>query len=73
MQPPSGDTFDDVSGITNEEPVIKIGEDRDGPVLELDATEWSVDALAMALRTNLEQWPQGVSIWIDHPSGETDD
>jgi mycothiol synthase len=73
MQPSSGDTFDHVSGITNEEPVIKIGEDRDGPVLELDATEWTPDGLAMALRTNLDQWPQGVSIWVDHPSNETDD
>ena len=73
MQPSSGDTFDHVSGVTNEEPVIKIGEDRDGPVLELDATEWTSDGLAMALRTNLDQRPQGVSIWIDHPSDETDD
>jgi len=71
MRPQSSDTFGGVSQAANEEPVVKVSEDRDGAILELDASEWSADGLAMTLRSILDQSPQGVSIWIDHPSDET--
>ena len=61
-----------MSGTPDEEAVITFGEDRDGVVLELNAALWSSDGLAMALRSVLDRSGDDVSIWIDHPSEETD-
>lgn len=61
-----------MSEAASEDAVITVGQDRDGVVLELNATEWTPDGLAMALRSILDQSPDPISIWIDDPSDETD-
>ncbi|MDP6862045.1 MAG: mycothiol synthase [Acidimicrobiales bacterium] len=55
-----------------EAPTITITEDRDGEVLELDASMWTHDALSMALRGVLSQTSPTVSVWVDHPSVDID-
>ncbi len=55
-----------------EAPTITITEDRDGEVLELDASLWTPDALSLALREVLSQTSPGVSVWLDHPSEPAD-
>lgn len=59
--------------MTDDAPAITITEDRDGEVLELDASLWTHDALSMALREVLSQTSPAVSLWLDHPSEEIDD
>jgi mycothiol synthase len=59
--------------VTDDAPAITITEDRDGEVLELDASLWTHDALSMALREVLSQTSPAVSLWLDHPSEEIDD
>ncbi|MGY9073577.1 MAG: mycothiol synthase [Acidimicrobiales bacterium] len=56
-----------------DEPTIAIGEDRDGPVVEVDASQWEDGAdLAMALRPLLGELSRPVSVWVDHPNEATD-
>lgn len=54
------------------EPTITIGEDRDGPVVELDAAEWDADALGLALGRVLDETARPVSVWVDNPGEGTD-
>ena len=56
-----------------EKPSIRISEDRDGDVIEMDAAEWSNDALSLALRRVLEETKQGASLWLDNPTEDTDE
>jgi mycothiol synthase len=55
------------------EPTIRIGQDREGDIVEVDASEWSADALSMALRDVLTQTPKGVSLWLDNPVEDTNE
>ena len=55
-----------------ETPTITLTEDRDGQLIEVDASRWTQDALSMALRDVLSQTSTGASIWLDHPSEEID-
>lgn len=55
------------------DPVISIGVDLRGAVVEANAADWPPGALVAALRRQLHDvsWP--VSVWIDHPDrGEND-
>ncbi len=61
-----------MSSDANEAPTITITEDRDGEVLELDASVWTTDALSLALQEVLSQTSAGISVWLDHPSEATD-
>lgn len=54
------------------EPTITVTEDRAGPVVELDASEWDREALPMALRPLLSELGPGASVWVDHPADGTD-
>ena len=56
-----------------EEPTIRIGQDREGDIVEVDASDWSADALSMALRDVLTQTPKGVSLWLDNPAEDTNE
>ena len=58
--------------MTGNDPTLTISEDRDGAVVELDASVWDADALPMALRTTLDELSGTVSVWVDHPTDETD-
>ncbi len=54
------------------DPTITVSEDRDGSVVELDASRWAPDALVMALRPLLDEIGEPVAVWVDHPTEETD-
>ena len=56
----------------DQDSTISISEDREGQVLELDASLWSDDSLSMALRDVLTTPPTKVSLWVDHPTEDTD-
>ena len=56
-----------------EEPTIRISQDREGELIELDASDWTADALSMALRDVLTQTAEGVSLWLDNPAEDTDE
>ena len=56
-----------------EEPTIRISQDREGELIELDAGDWTADALSMALRDVLTQTAEGVSLWLDNPAEDTDE
>ena len=56
----------------DQDSTISISEDREGQVLELDASLWSNDSLSMALRDVLTTPPTRVSLWVDHPTEDTD-
>lgn len=49
------------------DPVISIGADQHGAVLEANAAHWSSGALAAALRLQLRDISGPLSVWIDHP------
>ncbi len=49
------------------DPVIAIGADRNGAVVEADASQWPPGALAAALAHQLNDIAGPVSAWIDHP------
>jgi len=68
----SSDTFNKVTEDPPEAPTITLTQDRDGEVVELDASQWNHDALYMALRDVLSQATPDPSIWLDHPSDEVD-
>ena len=55
------------------EPTIRITQDREGDVIELDANEWTSDALSMALRDVLTGAEDAVSLWLDNPADDTDE
>ena len=55
------------------EPTIRITQDREGDVIELDANEWTSDALSMALRDVLTGTEDAVSLWLDNPADDTDE
>jgi len=54
------------------DPTITVSEDRDGAVVEVDASEWDRDALPLALRPLLDELGASVSVWVDHPTDDTD-
>ena len=55
------------------DPVISIGTDQHGAVVEADAAQWPSGALVEALRLQLADVVGPVSVWIDHPDhGEPD-
>lgn len=49
------------------DPVISIGADVHGAIVEADASQWTSAALAAAVGRQLEDMSGSVSIWIDHP------
>ena len=49
------------------DPVITIGADHHGAVVEANAAHWRPGALAEALRLQLTDISGPVSVWIDHP------
>ena len=49
------------------DPVLVIGADPHGAVVEGDASQWSAGGLAAALRRQLDDIAGPVSVWIDHP------
>ena len=49
------------------EPVVSIGADQHGAVVEADASKWAPGTLSEALRRQLRQFGGPVSVWIDHP------
>ena len=57
---------------SDKSPTINLTEDRDGQVIEVNAADWSLDALSLALRDMLSQTSMDASIWLDHPSNEVD-
>jgi len=54
------------------DPTITVSDDREGAVVELDASAWDRDALPLALRPLLDELGDAVSVWIDHPTDDTD-
>jgi mycothiol synthase len=56
----------------NPHPDITIGHDREGTVVETDATGWTTSALVEALSTAIVA-SATVSVWIDHPPPDLDD
>ncbi len=49
------------------EPVMSIGADQHGAVVEADASGWAPGTLSEALRQQLRQLSGPVAVWIDHP------
>lgn len=49
------------------DPVISIGADPHGAVVEADASQWPSGALVEALRRQISQLARPMSVWIDHP------
>ena len=72
-QQASSDSFKAVNAPDAEEPTIRISQDREGELIELDASDWTADALSMALRDVLAQTVEGVSLWLDNPAEDTDE
>ena len=63
-----------VSAAASADPVISIGADQHGAVVEANAAQWTPGALAEALRLQLGDIAGPVSVWIDHPDhGELPD
>lgn len=54
------------------EPTITISEDRDGVVIELDASQWDPGALIVALRPLLREAGRDAAVWVDHPGDSSD-
>ncbi len=69
----SSDSFNTVNSRSAEEPTIRISQDREGDVIELNAHEWTADALSLALPGVLAQTAEGVSLWLDNPAEDTDE
>ena len=64
---------DAASGPASADPVISIGVDQHGAVVEADASRWPPGTLVAALRHQLDDLAGPVSVWFDHPDhGETD-
>ena len=49
------------------DPVISIGTDQHGAVMEANAVQWTPGALVEALRLQLTDATGPMSVWIDHP------
>ncbi|WP_420623454.1 mycothiol synthase [Candidatus Poriferisodalis sp.] len=49
------------------DPVISIGADQHGPLVEANAAQWPAGALAAALGRQLDDVAGPLSVWIDHP------
>ena len=61
------------SGTASIDPVISIGADQHGAVVEANAAHWPPGALVEAMRLQLDALQGPVSVWIDHPDhGEPD-
>ncbi|MDP7068251.1 MAG: mycothiol synthase [Acidimicrobiales bacterium] len=56
-----------------QEPAIRISQDREGDIVEVDASRWSADALSMALRDVLTRIAESASLWLDNPAEDTDE
>jgi mycothiol synthase len=65
----AGDTPDNTDDAA---PEITVSADRDGFVIEFDASEWDRDALPMALRPLVAEAGGNPSVWVDHPTDDTD-
>lgn len=63
----SGVSLAPVSAPAGADPVISIGADPHGAVVETDASHWQPGAMAAALRRQLDDIAGPVSVWIDHP------
>ncbi len=64
---------DAASARAGADPVISIGADPHGAVVEANAAHWPPGSLAAALRRQLDDLSGPVSVWIDHPDhGEQD-
>lgn len=67
-----GVTLDRVTDTSpGDDPTITISNDRDGDVVEVDASQWDADALPMALRDLISPLANP-SVWVDHPGDSTD-
>ncbi len=64
---PSSVSLAPVSATASADPVISIGADQHGAVVEADASQWLRGAVAAALRHQLDGIAGPVSVWIDHP------
>lgn len=62
-----------MSAAASADPVISIGADQHGAVLEANAAHWSPGALAAALRLQLRDISGPLSVWIDHPDHDEAD
>lgn len=66
-----------VDRVTNEpSPLISVGGDRDGTVIELDASQWrgpdhDSSAMTLALQKVLDELAGPISVWVDHPDENT--
>ena len=66
-----------VDQVTNEpSPLISVGGDRDGTVIELDASQWrnydhDSSAMTLALQRVLDKLTGALSVWVDHPDEST--
>lgn len=58
---------DEASAPTSADPVISIGADQHGAVVEIDASQWPSGAMSAALGHQLDGIAGAVSVWIDHP------
>ena len=56
-----------MSAAASADPVISIGADQHGAVVEADASQWLPGAMAAALGHQLDDISGPVSVWIDHP------
>ncbi len=50
-----------------DEPVITVGADVHGSVIEVDAARWSHEVMIEAIRHQLMQIQRPVSLWVDNP------